>query len=378
MNRTPCLLSPNGQTVSLGEGPLLQFTVGTVDGIHVLERAAAGQPWSLVHRSLAGHHVGALIHDAITGKLLAGLHAPGGIRSAAFAAGRPEHWHAADAGIGPREVYCLASAAAPGRAMLYAGVDPAALFVSRDGGATWREAEALQHVPDRDKWTFPVPPHIAHVKALLVHPDDPDVLYVMVEQGGLFCTTDGGESFTEIAGYSAADDYSYRDIHRLLILPADERRMMLVTGSGVYRSLDDGMTWAQLSDHQARLGYPDHVFADPTNYDRLLVAGTDTDPGHWWRTGATCPGLLVSQDGGDRWQELDLGWPRQAAWSIEAMAQHIWLDDAGLPCGSSLILATSAGALWISDDAGRTWSMLDVAVPPVSKESHHRAFAAHA
>ena len=49
-------------------------------------------------------------------------------------------------------IWIARSGTRDGRAVLYAGVDPAALFVSADGGRTWDEMTALTDHPSRELW----------------------------------------------------------------------------------------------------------------------------------------------------------------------------------------------------------------------------------
>ena len=79
-------------------------------------------------------------------------------------------------------------------ARVYAGTEPADLHRSYDLGKTWHELSSLTDVPNTEKWTFPPPPHIAHVKNVIFDPRDASVIYAAVEQGALLKTTDAGAS----------------------------------------------------------------------------------------------------------------------------------------------------------------------------------------
>jgi photosystem II stability/assembly factor-like uncharacterized protein len=56
---------------------------------------------------------------------------------------------------------------------VYAGAEPPFLFRSNDGGETWMELTGVRKLPGRNKWSYPPPPHIAHIKGIAIHPENP-------------------------------------------------------------------------------------------------------------------------------------------------------------------------------------------------------------
>ena len=76
--------------------------------------------------------------------------------------------------------------------------EPAHLYRSHDLGGTWEELPALRRVDVHDKWSFPAPPHLAHVKHIAFDPRDSQRMFVCIEQGALLRSDDGGESFREL------------------------------------------------------------------------------------------------------------------------------------------------------------------------------------
>ena len=153
---------------------------------------------------------------------------------------------------------------------LFAGVEPAALYRSDDLGENWRELPALRGVPGTDKWDFPPPPHIAHVKCITPDPKHPATLYACVEQGALLKSEDDGASWVELDGYVLADDATYHDTHRLEFHPKFDDVLFLTTGLGINRSDDGGRTWRALTRRGERLGYPDFISFDPRDPERRV------------------------------------------------------------------------------------------------------------
>ena len=83
---------------------------------------------------------------------------------------------------------------APSNGRLYAGVEPAGLFLSDDDGARWQHVGGLRDHPTRPQWQ---PGGIGLVlHSLVPHPTDDRQLWVGISSVGVFHTADGGESWT--------------------------------------------------------------------------------------------------------------------------------------------------------------------------------------
>ena len=359
-------LSPNGLNLASGAGPATQLVVATLEGVASLERDGPGGNWELAGRSLSHRHVGSLVYEAGSGKLFAGAHADGGIWVSDDGAG--ESWRETGNGLDRPHVYSLTPRRIGDDVTLFLGTSPAALYRSDDLGESWREIPSLLDVPDTDKWTFPPPPHIPHVKDIVIHPDDPQTLFVLVEQGGLFKSTDDGLSWTELASYSEPDELAYRDLHRLLIDENDPDYMFLATGEGLYRSRDGGTAWDQLTRRGDRLGYPDFLFFDPNDHETLFMGGSYKNPAVWYETGIADSSILRSTDAGDSWTGMMAGMPDPVAGAFEAMSQYHW--DGGM----MLSIGTATGEVYISEDGGAGWTCIADDVSPVSKDDHHLPF----
>ncbi|HIG75387.1 MAG TPA: T9SS type A sorting domain-containing protein [Bacteroidetes bacterium] len=150
-------------------------------------------------------------------------------------------------------------------------------------------------------WTFAGPTNVGgRVTSLAV--ESFDVFYAGTGSGGLFKTTDGGQTYAPVG--DGAFSLSIGDV---ALDPEDAQTVWVGTGeanggggsltyggSGVYRSRDGGATW------QARgleaTGTIGRIVVDPTDGDRVWVAaaGTlfDTDPSR---------GVFRTTDGGDSW-----------------------------------------------------------------------------
>jgi photosystem II stability/assembly factor-like uncharacterized protein len=366
MSEITAYLSPNGQNSTQAADPAARIQVATIEGMATLSRKAPGAPWTHTGSSLTERHLGSLLFEPVSGKLFAGAHEDGGLWVSDDGEGKS--WREVKRGLDRPHIYSLAARAAGGKVTLFLGTQPAGLYRSDDFGESWTELPAIRSVPDTDKWTFPAPPHIAHVKSIVIHPTEPRTFYALVEQGALLKTVDDGESFVELAAYSQPDERAYRDVHRLLVNPSKPAEIFLATGEGLYRSDDGGETWRHLMKRGARIGYPDFLFYDPADTRIVFMAGAAQNPGDWFSTGTADPAILKSTDRGKSWIELDNVLPKPDSVAIEAMCQHVWKG------GHMLAIANAAGRVWTSENSGASWIPVAAKLAPISKDHHHLPF----
>jgi photosystem II stability/assembly factor-like uncharacterized protein len=363
----PVCLSANGLTVSKSDDAPRQLLIATVDGIIELRRDTAADAWRQTRHVLAGSHISSLLYEVESGLLFAGSHYRGGLR---VSADRGETWTDRSTGIASGHVYSLAVQYAAGRTILYAGTEPTGLYRSEDLGLTWQALRGLSNVPDTDKWRFGPPPSLAHLKNLAFHPAEPETLYACVEQGDLLKSTDAGVTWSPITSYEQDWHQFRRDMHRVVTVPSDPRRLYLSTGVGLFFSATAGESWQHLTTPEFHVGYPDPLFLDPANENTLYMAGASKAPNACWSAlGSARPGIVKSDDGGLTWRDLRTGLADPLPGNIEAMA----LRHASAT-GTSLYIGTAIGDVYTSDNAGESWTISATGLPPISKGAHYRFF----
>jgi len=179
---------------------------------------------------------------------------------------------------------------APGE--VFIGTNHARLFHSQDHGQNFKECTAFLDLPGRDRWSFPPPPHIPHVRAITFDPTDPSIMYVGVEEGGVFRSRNRGLKFEPL------NKGIYSDIHALAVDPADARRLYATTGRGLYRSETAGASWKLVSLIRP---YVVPLLADTGGV--VYTAGAAGPPPTWMAHGADAM-LFVSEDGGCNFRPL--------------------------------------------------------------------------
>ena len=348
------LMSIGGPSVFETDAAADEIAVGTANGVVWLHREGRGEPWRVTARALAGRHVSNLAEDPETGRLYVGIHGDGVHGS--DDGGRT--WQRKDRGMPHANIYSMAVVRDANGVRVYAGTEPAHLYVSRDHGETWEELESLRSVPTVGKWMFPAPPGIAHVKHITFDPRSADTIYASIEVGAALKSIDGGKTWRQLSGF---DD----DVHRMMVTAARPDSVFMGTGIGVYKSGDAGETWEQLTDRSARIAYPDQVIIHPEQPDTVFMAGAICGPGSWRESKTADARVARSRDAGKSWEYLDGGLPSHIHGNIEGFTFAVW------PGGSQLFAGTTDGDVFLSEDEGETWSTIAQRIGAVSKGGHY-------
>lgn len=350
----PICLSHGGPTMYGGDSRADEILIGTVGGVFNLQRKNDSK-WEVAWKSLEANHVSSIQFEPQSKMAFAGVYRGGVFASAD--GGR--NWQPRSGGLSTNDVYSLSCAYSGSKATLYAGTEPAHLFKSVDMGESWAEISSLREAPSVDQWTFPAPPHTAHVKFIAVDPHNFQTIYAAIEVGGLLKSRDGGLTWEEQHGF-------YEDVHRIVICPSDSEKVYISTGAGVYHSVDGGRNWKQLTTHSMRIGYPDAMVVVPGRENIMFVAGARNTPGAWRKTHTADSRIARSRDSGKNWEALADGLPEHMRGNVEAISLMSWGDSFELFAG------TTDGDIFYSDDEGDHWSKIMAGLPPISKFHHYR------
>jgi photosystem II stability/assembly factor-like uncharacterized protein len=242
-------------------------------------------------------------------------------------------WH--DARLPSTDVFSVAYGPADGAA--YAGCEPSALWVRRNG--EWDELSALREIPSAPTWSFPPRPWTSHVRWIAPSPHDASLVLAGIELGGLMRSEDGGATWQDHR------PGAQRDVHSLAWHPTEPGRAYEAAGGGSAWSRDNGETWEPADDGRDR-HYTWALAVDPDDPDCWFVsASTGPFEAHGSRPAQAA---LYRWRGGGPWEELDLGLPRP----LETMPYALAFTDEGL------VAALRDGRLFLSDDQGDSWESL--------------------
>ena len=245
---------------------------------------------------------------------------------------------------------------------LYCGVEPAAVFVSRDAGATWTLNDGLWNHPHRPKWEPGGGGLCLHT--LLLDPADPDRIRVAISTGGMYVTEDAGESWRPSNRGVRADFLPDKHpefgqcVHKVAQSRQHADRMFLQNHWGLYRSDDRGESWTDIAN-----GVPSDfgfgIAIHPRDADCAWIVPLESDEFRCTPEGRLR--VYRTRDAGASWQALADGLPQQGAYETvlrDALAVDP-LDGAGVYFG------TRSGKLFGSADEGDHWAELADGLPPV-------------
>ncbi len=359
-------LSHSGTNIYTSTAPAAEVLVGTKDGVALLARDAAG--WKVAHRALNGRHVSSIVIEPDSGTVFAGAFHDGSLH-ASTDGGRT--WEERSNGIGPATVFSMAHARYDGRTRIFAGTEPARLFYSDDLGLNWTEFNTLRDVETVDAWSFPAPPHVAHLKFISFDPHNTNTVYACVEQGALLKSTDAGGSWREINSMGSYTDAGrpttqFYDVHKVLIDPRNTDRLLVTGGAGLYVTEDGGGHWDRhMAPGWAPDVYPDALVMHPKDPDLIFIGAAEHNPATWRESHFAGGKVFRSTDGAKTFEQLKGGWPERLQQEIGALCLEDWGD------GFSLFAATTGGEVYSSDDGGDSWSLIAEGITPVSKGGHY-------
>ncbi len=261
-----------------------------------------------------------------------------------------------------KAIWHLAPGSASTPETLYAGIEPAGLFVSEDGAATWQPVPALNQHPTSDIWQ-PARGGLA-LHSIYVDPGDARRIYAAVSAGGVYRSDDGGSSWRPINRGVRADyladpkPATGHCVHRLVMHPARPDRLYQQSHSGTYRTDDGGESWIEITgDLPSDFGYA--VATDPLDPDTVYVIPEESS--HMRATVGGAITVYRSRDAGASWQPLSRGLPQHNAY-VTVLREAIDVDGLE-PCG--IYFGTSTGHLFASADGGDSWQLIAGFLPKI-------------
>jgi len=344
--------------------------LGTRRGLFRAESDTSRRAWTLEGPSIAGYEVYHAILDP---------REPG----SGYAAVRHEVWGAhvhrttdggrtwhpleagpafsEDSGLAVQAIWHLAAGADGEPGVLYAGVEPAALFVTRDGGHSWERIASLENHPTAAAWQ-PAKGGLA-LHSIQVDRKRSERIFVAVSAGGAYRTEDGGRSWSAVNSGVRADflpeqlPEAGQCVHSVRLHPGLPERLYQQNHCGTYRTDDSGDTWIEITAGlPSDFGYV--IGIDPHEPDRCWVIPEDSS-----HLRAVCEGRLrvyESVDAGSSWVPRTEGLPQEQAWLTvlrEALA-----TDGLQPCG--VYFGTSTGHVFASRD-GVSWQEIARHLPKI-------------
>jgi photosystem II stability/assembly factor-like uncharacterized protein len=227
------------------------------------------------------------------------------------------------------------------------------VWKTEDAGASWKPIADGQI-------------DVGSIGAIAVAPSDANVIYVGTGEfavrgqsssygDGVYKSTDAGKTWKKI-GLENTKQISRILVHPtnpdLVYVAAQGDRWRSTPDRGVYRSNDAGKTWAKILGGVNGTSGPSELALDPSNPRILYAAMWDEQRVPWQvRSGGAGSGIWKSTDGGDSWTRLSDGLPN-------AVGKIGISVSAANPERVYAIVEADKGGLYRSDDAGAHWQLL--------------------
>ncbi|TCP24248.1 sortilin (neurotensin receptor 3) [Tenacibaculum skagerrakense] len=238
--------------------------------------------------------------------------------------------------------------------IMYVGTASGGLWKSTSGGIKWE--------PIFDKEVT------ASIGAIAVQQSNPSVIWVGTGEGnprnslnggyGIYKSLDGGKSWKSMGLEKT------RHIHRVIVHPDNPDVVYVAAiGSpwgehperGVYKTTDGGKTWKQILFNNNKTGAADLVM-DPSNPNKLIAAMWEHKRDPWYfNSGGKGSGLYITYDGGDNWRKVtdEDGFPKG---DLGRIGVSISRSNPDLVYA---LVEAKKNALYRSDDGGFKWKMVN-------------------
>ncbi len=352
-----------------------QFYVASRKGLFTFRKTGAG--WVSDKPTFLGEPVSAVLRDSRDGALYAALNlghfGPKLHRSdddgkswtelvpPAFPNTDPDDKDAPSV----EQIWTLVPGGADERGALWAGTIPGALWRSDDRGESWRLIDSLWNREERKGWFGGGYDHPG-VHSVLVDPRDSAKLTLGISCGGVWKSDDRGETW-RLTGKGLRSDYTppeqsedlnTQDPHRLAMCPADPDTIWCQHHNGIFLSRDGGDSFSEFRGVKpAVFGFA--VAVDPNDPDTVYLA-----PGVKDECRVPVDARLVvnkTTDGGKNWTAKANGLPAGASYDL-IFRHALDIDETG----KRLVMGSTTGNLWISEDAGESWAELSSYLPPIA------------
>jgi hypothetical protein len=250
--------------------------------------------------------------------------------------------------------------------VLWAGVQPAALFRSADDGRTWELNQALWDEPTRELWEPGAGGLCLH--SICPWPGEPARLALGISSAGVWLTDDGGGSWRRgtrglVPRYlpeAAREGAISLCVHNLHRSPVEPTTLYQQFHGGVYRSDDAGESWIDIGlpgGLACDFGFP--LVVDPRDPGRAFVIPLISDEDRVTPDGRVR--VYETRDRGESWQARGQGLPASDAYLT--VLRQAFCHDGGEPLG--LYFGAQSGEVFGSPDGGASWRTVAAHLPPV-------------
>jgi photosystem II stability/assembly factor-like uncharacterized protein len=248
--------------------------------------------------------------------------------------------------------------------VIWCGTLPGGLFRSDDSGESWNLIRSLWDDPRREEWMGGGADHPG-IHSICVDPRDSRHVSIAISCGGVWRTRDGGETWIPSGPGLRAEfmpperqyDPNIQDPHMMVQCPAEPDALWVQHHNGIFKSTDGADSWTEIE------GVKPSAFG-------FAVAVHPRDPKTAWFVPSVkdekrypAEGRVVvnrTRDGGQTFETLTRGLPQEHAYDL-VLRHALDIDESG----DRLAFGSTTGSLWLSEDGGESWETLSSNLPPI-------------
>jgi photosystem II stability/assembly factor-like uncharacterized protein len=355
-----------------GTGDVLVL-VGTTKGAFIISSNESRRKWKVDGPHFPGESVYAVAYDERGG------------RTRTLMAAQSNHWGSTirlsddygktwtgperqavrfpeSSGLSLAQIWQIAPGFADEPDVVWCGVEPAALFKSRDAGESWEAVDGLLQHEHRPKWMPGGGGLCLHT--IVKDPQNRQRMGVAISTAGFYRTEDGGKSWRpRNSGVRAVflpnkQPEFGQCVHKVVSHASRPERLFLQNHWGLYRSDDWGDSWQDIAN-----GVPsDFGFAmqmHPHDPDTVYIVPVQSDE---FRVVAEAKlRVYRTKNAGRSWEPLSDGLPQKDAY--ENVLRDSLTADSHDPAG--LYFGTRGGKLFASANDGESWKEIADTLPPI-------------
>ena len=245
---------------------------------------------------------------------------------------------------------------------VYAGVEDAALFRSTDGGQTWHELAGLRGHGTGAQWQPGAGGMCLH--SIILDPKNRERIFIAISAAGAFRTDDGGATWKPInkglhSQYIPDPNAEVGHcVHHIAKHPSNSNVLFMQKHWDVLRSNDAGDSWQEVSGNlPTDFGFVIDVHAHEP--ETVYVVPIKSDGEHYPPDGKLR--VYRSRTGGNEWEALTNGLPQENCY-VNVLRDAMTVDSLE-SCG--VYFGTTGGQVYGSSNGGDTWAPIVRDLPAV-------------
>ena len=363
-----------------------RIALGTRKGLLILSNES---PWQVEHEAFSGSHVSIVHLNQRSGHLFACLD-DGHFGNKLFRwdnFAQDDSWRDADPKTVWKELtapkypegsklpdgndavlkyqWAFSSGSKKQAGQLFIGTEPGGLFTSENDGESFELNSPLWNHPSRTEegggW-FGGGRDQAGIHSVCVDPRNDQHIRVGVSCAGVFLTEDGGKSWSPTNQGLKADFLPNPDAevghdpHLLVQCRNSPDILWQQNHCGIFRSVDGGMTWSDVSDPDNEANFGFAVAVDPDDGQTAWVVPAESDMIRSAVNRKLC--VCRTEDGGKSWQTFYDGLPQEDCFDF-ALRHCLVYDD------NELVFGTACGSLYFSNNRAERWISINQHFPPI-------------